>query len=670
MNDVTALEAVDLSAAPEEKAPAQRAPFVPSWHDPEDLAKALRRIGRSEAHRQRGNVASFMLPRLPRWTLVSDTLKTDRPSSVRRPMLQAWRAKWISLNTKTHVNARTVDMDHTNWREELAALYAQGVPEATWVVRNPETDHAQATWLLPIGVARANPAAMRILDGVARGLDATLDGDTQFKNWLIRNPLHPDHELVSFTGRTVELSDLLGPLIEWCDEGRHILAPRPRLDAQFEGHTPNIPAVPADLKAALAGKGARVWETGRHRVCRARTSDRAAIHRILSETAAELGSPIKPRALDGMVGRIAEWMAARSWANGAAARARRGSDGRPMTAEATARGMREAWIRTDRAVKLPLAAERTNAMRAGKTAAAIAAGMSALSRDGQEITQESLARASGLSVRTVARAWSKPVRANCQQYDTRSYPFSPPRSGGEQRPALLWEEVESLNRVVRESREAARREAEAVAGYDAQAARMTKRGGQAEDVVPPPADAAPAILSAWRGAVAARRDAVRREAQRRDAKAARIARAERWTLFLSLARADDEAGYRAWMRRETARWDDMAEAVARDDESRRSLRDRRGIHFARLASEWRQAKQAAATGHDHSLRSRKRTHTGRTDWHRSPDRHDRAARALTRADTEARRAERTRELQEAGWIPVYASGPLMLASREDAILPE
>lgn len=312
--------------------------------------------------------------------------------------------------------------------------------------------------------------------------------------------------------------------------------------------------------------------------------------------------------------------------------------------------------------KQAVAGAETAQARTLATLTTLAEAATGLFRDGQRPSQTAIAAASGLTVRRVKELWN--VAGLPVSYGVLS--GSGAAGGGQGGPFLtLKGYCGSLSRKIEENARAAA----AIRSYDEQAARMSRRGARPEEVAPPASDADPAIMAAWRRAVAARRDAVRRATNRAKAIRQAMDRAERWSTFLSLARAGDEAGYRAWMRQETARWDDLADAVARDDESRRSLRDRRGIHFARLAREWRAAKQAAATGHDQPLRQRRRAHTGRTDWHRLPDRHDLAAHALTRHKDQARQADRDRELRATGWLPDLSGSPSRARESLGAVLP-
>ena len=79
-------------------------------------------------------------------------------------------------------------------------------------------------------------------------MTAALSGDPQFKNWLIRNPLHPGNRVLWFSGEAVELPALLGPLEEWSEEGDYVLPPRPRPEAQHKGRKPRIAAIPTSLQ--------------------------------------------------------------------------------------------------------------------------------------------------------------------------------------------------------------------------------------------------------------------------------------------------------------------------------------------------------------------------------------------------------------------------------------
>lgn len=497
---------------------------------------------------------------------------------------------WVSLNCRTHVNAITVDMDHDRWEPELRALAAQGVPAPSFVVANPSSGHAQATWVLPIGAARDNQAQMRLVDGIRKRLTELLDGDTNFKNWLIRNPI-TQGTLVSFSGHAVELSDLLTPLIEWSEPGEYVLGPKPRIEAQFEGRAPNILAVPATVQEVAGDKGSRVWEIGHKTVHRLRTSDLATITATLEGIASKLKSPIKARDLEGMAKRIAAWMAKREWANGRPTSDLRNIDHGAMTREAEQRGMRDEWIRTPKAVKLPLAAERTNAIRAGKTITAISAALEKLVQGQEEISQASLAKASGLSRRTVSKLWTEPLSGICQQCALRSYPFSEP-AGGSPPPSSLYELVLSINEKIRESNERKKKEEAAIASYTAQAERMMRRGGKPELIPPRGPGAPPEVESAHKAALAARKDALRRQearAERDDQKARRQDRLEK---FQSWAEVGNVEAFQAFYTGEVLRWD--ARELLIDPAEKEEIRThniRKFTHLKKLRAEWNRARQ-------------------------------------------------------------------------------
>lgn len=574
-----------ISAAPER---AQTL-LNPNWHDPAEVAAVLSRIAKSD-RKHRLQVAEFLIPRLPRRTLVSDTLKTAKASSHRTTIRKAWRMGWISLNCRTHVNAITVDIDHDRWEPELRALAAQGVPVPSFVVANPNSGHAQATWVLPIGADRQNAPQMRLVDGIRKRLTELLDGDTNFKNWLIRNPI-TQGTLVSFSGHAVELSDLLTPLIDWAEPGSYVLGPKPRIEAQFEGRAPNIPAVPARVQDVAGDKGSRVWEVGRHAVYRLRTSDLVTITATLSRTASDLKSPITAKALDGMGRRISDWMGKRGWANGRPASDLRNIDHGAMTREAEQRGMRDEWIRTPKAVKLPLAAERTNAIRAGKTTTAISAALEKLAQGQEEISQASLAKASGLSRRTVSKLWTEPLSGICQQCALRSYPFSEPARGSPP-PSSLYELVLSINEKIRESNERKKKEEAAIASYTAQAERMMRRGGKPEDVPPRGPGASPEVIQAHKAALAARRDAIRRREARAEQRDQKARREERLTNFQSWAQAGDRAAFDAFYSSEIARWDSRELLIdPAEKEEIRTHNLRKWTHLKRIRAEWQRARQ-------------------------------------------------------------------------------
>ena len=379
----------------------------------------------------RADLRAFLLPLTPSWALSSSTLKTDRPSSRRRERDEALKHKWVSFNTREYINVLTVDCDHADWPHYLKRLHEQGVPEDHLVV-GTEGGTAQVSWVLAKGVRRDNPVQMRLYEGAYEALRASLQGDAQFKGYLVKNPLHAMHGVLHFRAGTVELSDLIKPLIAWSGEKDYVLAPRPRMDAQFGGRKPGIPAVPVTMQEAAGPKGSRVWEIGRQRCYRRRTSDPAIIGGILDEVAAELGSPIKPRTLRGMTKRISRWMAAHPNMLGVPACELRDIDHGVMAREAKARDQAWAWSNLDKTSKRVLAAERTNALQHGRTNAAIADAVRRLWDACEPVTQAALAEAAGVCVRQIKRIWNECVTS--PKGDIRSNPFFPAGGGSRRGP--------------------------------------------------------------------------------------------------------------------------------------------------------------------------------------------------------------------------------------------
>ena len=557
---------------------------------------------------------AFLLPRTPSWALSSNTLKTDRPSSRRRERDEALKHKWVSFNTREYINVLTVDCDHADWPHYLKRLLEQGVPEPHLVV-GTEGGTAQVSWVLAKGVRRDNPVQMRLYEGAYEALRTSLQGDAQFKGYLVKNPLHAMHGVLRFRAGTVELSDLLGPLIEWSGEKDYVLASRPRMDAQFEGRKPCIPAVPLTMQEAAGPKGSKVWEIGRQRCYRHRTSDPAIIAGILDEVAAELGSPIKPRTLQGMTKRISRWMAAHPNMLGTPACELRDIDHGVMTREAEERGQAWAWSNLDRTSKRVLAAERTNSIQHGRTAAAVVDAVARLWEGCEPITQAALAEAAGVCVRQIKRIWNESVTP--PKGDIRSNPsFAPPGGLPQGEPlgggnggtllltlkqvSILSKERAKAARIRMEGEaRAARDEAKRVAGlvlrYEAHAVAMGKRG--VVPVVPPclpwgtKGEGSPEVLAAYQAALDATADAGRRqEARVRKAQADERA-AERRAMFRGWAEAGVREPFMAWMGQQGAWWDRITAGLTGDGLALKDMQRRTA--FKRYWQDWREAMKGA-----------------------------------------------------------------------------
>jgi hypothetical protein len=528
------------------------------------------------------------LPRVPRFILCSDTLKTASPSSYRLPIDQAHKCQWISWNSRSHINALIIDCDNSeDWRNGLRHLLAQGVPAPTYVVTSPKgTGHI--VWFFPIGIRRDNRKRMRLFEGIRDRLNREIGGDTQFKGYLTKNPLHAAYRVESFTGQNHELQDFIGPLIEWSDEEDYVLPPK--IKDQVEEKPIHLPALPKSMAEAIGAKGSRVWEAGRQHVYRLRTSDRATILSTLEHHARALGSPISAKALNGMAGRISRWMAAQPWANGKPASELRDIDFGVMTREADAISPEygSAWrYEIKRPEKLRLSAERTNKIRNGKSDLSLIQSIQVLAMRDELITQASISEMSGLGIATVKRAWKKNPKGI-----TRSYPFFPFSSEGAGRQSsTLKEVVHFLNEGIRIKIF----NIKMIGEYQRLASQMKKRGASPQSIPSLPPNYTREAAQARRQAEMARRDCVRRHEKNEERKAMKARRATRLAKMAGWANTRNHQGFDDFLKSEKARWEALEIFISPEDREKLNRhRMRMYVTLKRIKSEWQQAKLKAA----------------------------------------------------------------------------
>jgi len=459
----------------------------------------------------------------------------------------------VSWNNRTHINALIIDCDNQEWPNSLRHLSEIGIPEPTYVVTSASRQTAHVVWMFGIGINKTNARRMRLFDGVRKRVTQEMGGDTNFKNHLTKNPFHSAYVLESFTAKNHDLRDFLNPLISWSDDNDFILAPR--LSQQFEGKAPGIPSVPTCAKAAVGANGSRVWEVSRHHVYRLRTKDYGVILNTITHHAKELNSPISKRSIISMAKGMTGFMAKQAWANGMAITDYRDIDHGVMTREADARGEFEIWRRLPRVVKLPLAAERTNAIRKGKTLDAIMEAITKLSEGEKLISQTSLGQVSGLSRETIKRYWNR----RCDKSATgvlRSYPCFVSRAGLRDMASL------SLSKLVEFINQGRIRENKLVGMYYSLAKAMAKRGSIPVEIPALPETYSPRVIEARRSAELAKRACVRRMEKRQKAEEMKKAKEARRESFKTWAKAMDFKAYFDFIDNEEMKWDERKAALA------------------------------------------------------------------------------------------------------------
>ncbi|MHB0697352.1 replication initiation protein, partial [Roseomonas mucosa] len=323
-------DALALPAGPELDLPARFAAR------PHLLANA--RMTAVAAAPHLGRLADFLLPRLPRRPLASDTLHTDRASSGAALLDDAATQPWISFNNEGWTNAIGTDCDHAEAEERVADFmhYLRAVDPAApapMIVRDPFTARAHVTWFperpvytgpQPDETAARSASVLRTLAAVQRGLAAILGGDPQFKNRLTKNPFglgrapgasRPPAQPALWEAylesgsrlrfhtipgdcRPISLLTLWRALKAWSeDTGTRLPGPERRRRQRSD--------------AADGEKGTRLFHASRFPVYDLGTSDLGAILAVVDEQAARLGSPAGPRQRLQVARSIARFMRTR-----------------------------------------------------------------------------------------------------------------------------------------------------------------------------------------------------------------------------------------------------------------------------------------------------------------------------------------------------------------------
>lgn len=308
--------------------------------------------------------AGFVYRLLPVEPSVAHVL---RHGSAPVPRAEAVDAPYINLNSETHVNWLTVDIDRATTVDELLdAIELLGLPYPAFAVRNEpgkNEGRLHATWCLATPVQRGPRAAARPLAYFARirrALGRALGADPGFTNTLVKNPLaRGTNEKPTRThwlgGRPVDLHEIADRL-DLAEPARRRRADRGRgrnsnVFSRASGHAYDIVA------EFRRGAGRHAFETEMRAHCE-----------MLN---AGFARPMGLREVHGIARSIARW----TWDNYRRPRAGTSADGRRR------QGARRVVAR--RAGVLALAFER---IRTGRTAEAA-----------------SLAAETGVPLRTVQR---------------------------------------------------------------------------------------------------------------------------------------------------------------------------------------------------------------------------------------------------------------------------
>lgn len=349
-------------------------------------------------------LADFVIPRLPRMVLCSDTLHTSHPSSVRMRLSQAINVAYISFNTTDFTNALTFDLDHENVDlvvTEFMRLLHSVDAAAPWpmIVRTSLTGRAHVTWFLKSPVftgERARDKPIQLLTAVRIGLTEALQADPTFTNRLTKNPFAINNWSNVWCvnrggGYPIELNALRRALTQYEHEtGRKIRLPR----LSFRNsHSMLVP--PRDQE-----RGKRLFDAARFVIYALGTSDVKIIREIVEQQAAAIGSPATPRQQTTIARSIAQYMGACS---------RRGRPQRKGHPRPNRGILRLDETNLSRPERQRLGALHTASKRRTATEATLATSLLALLAAGTIITQPILAEAANVKLRQVQRLWKTDV---------------------------------------------------------------------------------------------------------------------------------------------------------------------------------------------------------------------------------------------------------------------
>jgi len=124
------------------------------------------------------------------------------------PAENAFRRRYLRPNTDGRIVWQFFDID----REEAGLAYDEAnVAVPNVIVLNPGNGHAHYGYCLEVPVIvseKARPGPLVFLNGITRGMTRRLGADPGYRNYLAKNPLHPDWRTVWLQTYRYRLNDL------------------------------------------------------------------------------------------------------------------------------------------------------------------------------------------------------------------------------------------------------------------------------------------------------------------------------------------------------------------------------------------------------------------------------------------------------------------------------
>lgn len=528
-------------------------------------------------------MAMSSIPQLPVRLRCSQNIRTLSPTRSTSLLWidQALDCPWLSWDAEEIRNTILIDIDHADalarW-QDLPPHIRPHLVMSAWSGRA----HAILPLASPVCITAKGREGPRILADLAgRLLAAALGGTLLPVRSVVKNPWGLSSELIGHLPRLGpvpqfpelhEASQVRG--LVWhtvpgsgpCELKSIIEALAPQYWHEPAAQKPGKPWQKKHRESCPLGRNVLLFDSVRFWAYDRVERDLAAITAEAVRVNAAFSIPLPSGEVHATARSIAKFMASRYRPRmGINAKVKRGRDAVAISEDMPLEA------------RQAIAGSQTAQARTAATLAKLFDAAAGLSQDGKRPTQAALANISGISERRVREVWNIPAR-------NRSYGAlsgNGPRQG---RPTPnLREYCESLWSDVQRKK----RDSEIIQAYQTQAERMMKKGARPEVVLPRGDTLNPEIHRAHEKAMAARRDANRRQEARQERRETQVRVAERKANFRAWSEANDVDAFKAFYRKEEARWDAMERFIdpAEKWEMRRH-RERMGAYLKRLRQEW------------------------------------------------------------------------------------
>lgn len=317
--------------------------------------------------------------------ILSPSHKTSWTEAVQHAVKQ----EYLCLNSRTHINAVVIDVDHN----DLERWQDCNLPRPTWITVTKGSGRHHIVWLLrdPIQCGpKARQAPLDYLKRVRDALNYELDGDIAYAAKYTKNPFHDRWKCLNLGGDSVSLSELLQPIS---------CAPAPIKTFKRQRRELSNIGRHIDLFDML-----RWWSYDQRDSFKTYESFRMAV----ADEAAALNTfaqPLKQSSVRAIARSVAKWTWYRYDPNHYSK-----AGTAPGRKKAVRRGaMRLRGVDATLTEKRQMAAKRSSTLNRRATDVTIEQAVKSLMAAGDNVTQASVAKTSGLGLATIKRRW-KAVR--------------------------------------------------------------------------------------------------------------------------------------------------------------------------------------------------------------------------------------------------------------------